>query len=94
MTAAAVSRAVISAGPKSQPKKVLPWRVSGACIERPTRASNKACRAPFTICAASLLALPSTPKPTDTPALSMRRMVAMPVALWISKVWGSCHFIQ
>ncbi len=49
-------------------------------MARPTRASSRACRASLTMWAASLLALPSTPMPTGTPALSILRMGAMPLA--------------
>ena len=82
---ARASRALISAGPRSQPKKVcrsplLLRRSSGGCMARPTRANSIAWRASFTICAPSLLALPSTPSPTATPASSRRRTGAMPEA--------------
>ena len=65
------SRGVMSAGPWSQPNgsKALP-----------TRASSMAWRASFSRCAASLLALPSTPKPIGTPASSILRRGKMPLA--------------
>ena len=46
----------------------------------PTRASSMAWRASATSCAPSLEALPSTPSPTGTPASSMARTGAMPLA--------------
>ena len=75
------SRAVISMGAVSQPKIVLPSALTcGPSRDFRRRANNMACRASFTMCAASLLALPSTPKPTGTPASIILRMGAMPLA--------------
>ena len=74
------SRGVISAGPKSQPNTVRPCSWRGASIARPTRASNMAWRASLSRWPASLLALPSTPRPTGTPALSILRRGKMPLA--------------
>ena len=75
------SRAVISMGAVSQPKTVRPSAVTcGVSSDLRRRASNLAWRASFNMWAASLLALPSTPKPTGTPASIIFRMGAMPLA--------------